>query len=913
MIKSSSQSENHHNFYPKLYFLSLFTILLLIPNLIISGTTGKISGEVVDVESKLPLVAANVIIRAQIIDGREIALEIPRGAATDEKGFYFILNVSPGEYVLQVMYIGYQTVTKKLISVSVDRTTKVDFELQLQTLAGQEVVVVAQREMVVKDRTSSSAKASGEDIKALPVETFQEVLQLQAGITTGLDGSIHIRGGRASEVQYYVDGIAISNPFTNTPAIAIENNAIQELEVISGTFNAEYGQAMSGIVNIVTKEGTDRFTGNVTTYLGDFLSNHSDVFPNIKNFSPVAQQYYEFSLSGPLLLKNLTFFASGRIVDQENWLFGKRIFLPADSSNFSTPDPESWYIESNGDSSYIPMNPYASYSGQIKLNYAFSPSFKVSYNFINNSNEGKIYNHYYKLNPNGVTTNYTNAHNHLFKITHTISPRVFYNLNLAYYKNDLKNYAYKNPFDPRYRSIYRSGSPPQFIFSTGGIIPDHLYRTSRTYAFRADVTMQVDNINLVKFGAEARYHKLNFENYNIDVDPRRYGDFEPRIPPITSLDHNQYEKQPLEFALYIQDKLEIEDFIVNVGMRFDYFNANSQIPTDLRDPANKLFPRPESEAYDDVKTKTQLSPRVGLAFPITSRGVIHASYGQFFQIPEFSRLYENPEFEVAGVYGSFLGNANLAPQKTDMYEIGLQQQLTDFLAVDITGFYRDVRNLLGTELFQTYQSDIVYGRYINTDFGTVRGITLSAEMRLPNSGISAGLDYTYQVAKGIASDPKQKFFDVQGKSESQTILIPLNWDLRHTANAFVNLVQKGWGGSCILRMNSGYPFTPPDPTTQRKTTIFELRNSGRYKAELFMDFRAFKRFQFGRFGLEAFIKIENLLDTFRRDLFPEIDPRDEAAHRANGLERINTLNDYQLNPAIQPVPREVKFGLKIDF
>lgn len=893
-----------------LVFVCIFIIL---PAFAFGGTTGKLSGIVLDAESKQPLVGANVIIKAEIINDRELPLETPTGAATDPNGFYFILNVRPGQYVLQVMYIGYQTVTKKPISVAVDRTTKLDFDLSMQTIEGKEVVVIAQREMIVVDQTSSSAKVSGEDIKGLPVENFQEVLQLQAGITTGLDGSLHIRGGRSSEIQYYVDGIAISNPYTNSPALPVENNAIQELEVISGTFNAEYGQAMSGIVNIVTRDGIDQFTGNVTVYQGDFLSNHSDVFENIKKFNPLAQQYYEFSLSGPLLLKNLSFFASGRIVDQENWLYGKRIFLTSDSSNFSTPNPDSWYIERSGDSTAVPMNPYNTYSGQFKLNYAVSPAFKLSYNFIANSSNGKNYNHYYKLNPDGITTNYTNAYNHLFKIVHTLSSRVFYNLNLAFYKNDLQSYAYENPFDSRYRSIYRSGSPPQFIFSTGGVIPYHLYRTSQTYAIRADMTMQVDNINLVKLGAETRYHQLDFEHYTIDVNPQRYGDFESHIPPITSLDHDQYQRNPIEFAFYVQDKIEIQDFIVNAGLRFDYFDARSKIPTDFRDPANKLFPRAESEAYSNARRKTQISPRLGLAFPITSKGVIHASYGQFFQIPEFARLYENPEFEVAGVYGSFLGNAGLEPQRTDMYEIGLQQQLTDFMAVDVTGFYRDVRNLLGTELFQTYQSDIVYGRYINTDYGAIRGVTLSGEMRLPASGISVGFDYTYQVAKGIASDPKQKFYEAQGKSESQTILVPLNWDLRHTASAFVNLTRNDWGGSVIARLNSGYPFTPPDPSTQRRSDIFELHNSGRYKGDLFLDFRAYKKFHINRFGLEAFVKIENLFDKLRNDLFPEVDPRDETAHRANGLERINTLYDYRSDPAIQPIPREVKFGLKIDF
>jgi outer membrane receptor for ferrienterochelin and colicin len=280
--------------------------------------------------------------------------------------------------------------------------------LENQILEGEEVTITAENEMVIKDRTSASAKISGDDLKALPVEGFQEVLELQAGITRGLDGSLHIRGGRSSEIQYYVDGIAVSNPFNNNLAIPVENNTIQELEVISGTFNAEYGQAMSGIVNIVTREGTDRFTGSLSSYFGDFFSEHRDVFSHITDFNPFAQQYSEFSLSGPLFWK-LKFFASGRFVDQENWLFGRRIFMNHDSSNFSSPNPDDWYLEQTGDSAYVPMNPYQSLSGQVKLNCTLSPSLNLAYNFINNSNTGKDYSHYYKLNPDARNLRHISA------------------------------------------------------------------------------------------------------------------------------------------------------------------------------------------------------------------------------------------------------------------------------------------------------------------------------------------------------------------------------------------------------------------------------------------------------------------------------------------------------------------------
>jgi len=889
------------------------SILLLMPSgILLGGVTGKIAGIIKDAASGEPLAGANVVVVAQIIDGREVELSTPLGASTDTDGQYFILNIRPGLYILEASYIGYQTQLRREVRIEVDRTARQNFELREATLQSETIVVSAERSpMVVKDQTSASAKISGDEIKALPVENFKDVIRLTAGVTTGLGGDIHIRGGRASEIQYYIDGMAVSNPLNNQMAVQVENNAIQELEVISGTFNAEYGQAMSGIVNIVTREGSDQFMGSFSTYFGDFVSNRTRVFNNIDDLDFTAQKYFEGFISGPIT-KKIRFFVSGKVQDQQNWLYGRRVFLPQDSSRITSANPREYYIESSGDSAAVAMNPYRNYSGQFKISWNMLPTVKLSYNFIGNQSEGKSFANYYKLNPEYLPNIYSWGVNHLLRMDHTLSKRTFYSLNLAYIENNQQRYVYEDPFDERYRYTYQRGIyQPVFVLSTGGVDPSHLRQNSRTMAAKLAVMMQVNHSNLIKVGGEIRLHKLDYRYFQVDVNPILYGDYQPRIQPVTSFLHNRYSREPMEASLYIQDKIEIQDLIVNAGLRFDYFYANSTIPRDLRDPANKLFPR--EDAYKKVKPKTQLSPRLGMAFPITEQGVIHAAYGRFFQIPEFSRLFENPEFEVGGSYNSFIGNADLEAQSTDMYEIGLQQQLSSFMAVDVTAFYRDVRNLLGSEIWITYQRDVIYGRYVNRDHGSVQGMTISAKLRLPETGITSGVDYTYQTAKGIASDPKQLFFDAGGRNESVILLIPLNWDLRHTANAYVNYAGKSWGGSIIGRLNSGYPFTPLDPTTQRNSPIIELRNEGRYQGEFFFDLRAYKRFSWAGYGLELFLRVDNLLDTYRKDLLPQVDPRDEISQSQKEWDRINTRYEYDLNPAVQPVPREVKIGLKIDF
>ena len=147
--------------------------------------------------------------------------------------------------------IGYQSLVINDVRVKVDLTTTINGALAESVVGLEEVVVQAERAMIQTDVTYSQANISSEEVDLLPVEEFQDVIALQAGVVvTG--GDIHVRGGRGGEISYMVDGITVTDPYNAGVAIEIENNAIQELQFISGTFNAEYGQAMSGIVNIVT-------------------------------------------------------------------------------------------------------------------------------------------------------------------------------------------------------------------------------------------------------------------------------------------------------------------------------------------------------------------------------------------------------------------------------------------------------------------------------------------------------------------------------------------------------------------------------------------------------------------------------------------------------------------------------------
>jgi len=307
--------------------LIAFTLFLVIPfSCLFAGTTGKISGRVVDKDSGEPLPGVNLQLEGTTI-----------GAASDLEGYYTILNVPPGKYTLKISMMGYKTIITTDVNIRIDLTTTMNFQLQPTVIeAGEEVVVVAERPLIQKDITSSQAIVSAEEMQQLPVESFQQVLTLQAGVIQDAGGGIHIRGGRSSEINYMVDGIAVTDPFNASMSVTVENNAIQELQVVSGTFNAEYGQAMSGIVNIVTKEGTKNYAGEISYYMGDYVSNHKETYFHIDDTNINSISDLQANLSGPIpFTKNkLTFYLSGRRYYNDGFLYGVRRYNPSDSSNF---------------------------------------------------------------------------------------------------------------------------------------------------------------------------------------------------------------------------------------------------------------------------------------------------------------------------------------------------------------------------------------------------------------------------------------------------------------------------------------------------------------------------------------------------------------------------------------------------
>lgn len=872
--------------------------------------TGKITGRVIDRETGDPLPGASVI-----IDGTS------QGAAADMDGGYTILNVRPGTYAIRASLIGFAAQTVEGVRVLIDKTTEQDFVLGEEVFEGEEVVVVAERALVQRDLTSSSVSVSSEELASLPVQSFSDVVNLQAGVVDG-----HFRGGRTGEVAYLVDGVPVNDVFDQSFAFQVENNAIQEIEIISGTFNAEYGQAQSGVVNIVTRDGGSSFEGSVSGYVGDYLTSETTLFERDRTFSPTGSYEAQGALSGPILGDRLTFFGSGRFVRNDGYLWGRRvvepIYTPTDQRQevqVQNPDGtmRSVFVPALGDSSLVSMNWSQQATAQLKLTARITPVTTLRVNGLLQKDEGQNYDHLFRFNPGGIPTVYGSSQSVIATLNQVFGSKSFADLKLAYFANAVDEYVYEDPLDARYPSDAALRElRPSFSYFLGGARMTQFRRETTTAVARLDFTSQIAARHLMKLGVEGKRHTLTLDDF--EVKNNAGTGFEPGIPPAGTPDHVAYEQEPFELSAYVQDKMEFDYLVLNVGVRLDYFDARAEVPSD--------FTRPRTSERRQADTKWQVSPRLGLAFPLSERGIVHVAYGHFFQMPPFSFLYTNPDYiyDPEQGLGRPFGYADLEPEQTVAYEIGLQQAFTDALGLDVTLYYKTIRNLLGTRLetiaagagedFQLSR----YGRFVNRDYGQVKGLIVSFEKRGTTPGSpTLNVDYTFQIARGNASDPRDALLAEQGGNEPTKQLVPLDWDRRHQLNLTTTLgdASKGLGlVSLIGRLGSGLPYTPS--ASDERTG---LENSARRPASATFDLFASRTIGLGGLFGDArpglFLRVYNLLDTQNvTNVYTDTGrPEPNLRFYSGQPLGLNTKTDFLRRPDFYAAPRQVTLGASLTF
>ncbi len=893
-------------------FKLLFSVLTLsLISISVQAQYGKIRGVITDSENGETIIGASVLIEGTT-----------KGAATNIDGEYIILAVSPGTVSLRVSYIGYNTTVIEDVRINIDLTTEINIQLSPETVEGEEVVVVAQRELVRKDVTASLSSVGAEEIEAIPVENFSEVVELQAGVVDG-----HFRGGRTGEVGYWVDGVPVTDSFDGSLSAGVENASVQEVQVVTGAFNAEYGQAMSGIVNIVTKDGGDEFSGSFHTFVGDYASTRDNLFLNIDDVNPVAVRNLEASLGGPIVKEKLSFFGSVRYFNNDGWLYGRQIFRAEDVGINSLNQIALLDTSGTGSGDIVQMNPYEKINGQLKLTWNVAKGLKIAVNGIYGIDESRSgYDHSNKFLPDYGRDQFSTNRSFYVKATHLLSNTTFYDLSLSNNYKKFESYAFEDPFDSRYLPNDYAGFRASNVtsgFRVGGTDNGRYERETDTYIAKFDLTSQVDNQNQVKFGVEYRKHNLKQNDFTSIVANETSG-------VIGLFDNGSYNVEPIEFSAYLQDKIEVGSLIINAGVRFDYFDAKFRVFTDPTDP-NVVFPERQPDdlslVYKDSDATYKVSPRLGIAFPVNEGGVVHFSYGHFFQIPNFSILYSNPYFRLnsggSGLIG-LLGNANLEPQKTVNGELGYKQELGSSSAIEITAFFRDIRNLAGTatDAIQIEGTSARYGIITNSDFGFIKGVVLAFDQSFGRS-IFLTADYTFQVAKGNSSDPSQAYNAAAATGVIEKIIIPLDWDQLHTLNITGSYrTDNGWGAAAIFTTGSGFPYTrdyaseitgavPPseiDLNSQTRPFIYNLDVSVTKDIELS-----------GKQSIQLYARADNVLDRGNeRGIFGETGRATYSLYQTqvdvrNFFGDPFFLNQNYTRPDFYNEPRRVVFGFRYRF
>lgn len=1000
-------------------YLILVPLMFMNVNLGYAAVTGKIAGQIIDSQTNQPLPGANV----QLVGTSQ-------GASADLDGFYSILNVPPGIYELQVTMMGYQDAIIQQVRVQIDLTTIIDVNLNEKVLESTEVVtVVAERPLVQQDKTSSIASVNAQEIEVLPVQSVGDILEMQAGVVRE-GGSFHIRGGRANEVTYLVDGIEMTDAYEGrSMGTTVEKDAIQELQLVSGTFNAEYGKAMSGVVSVVTKEGDKKYAGKVNVYAGDYVTSDNvysvlesvdpgPVDPETGEVTEIEHLRYplndlnlefntDFTLSGPvpLLGNKLSFFTNGRYVYSDGYEYGARYFTPQ-----GLP----------GDSSLVPMNANEQYSSLAKLTYRITPSMKLNYQFIwhksYNPTSGYGSNRSYKYVPDGLRQGFSHNYTNMLNLSHSLSNKTFYELHFASLSSNTKSYVYKDPtktpgylisyaddtnatgvilFDPftnegqilldslqqndvshswvidpdNPEGYIASGlhKPPenlQYSYPTMGTVNTHSYRDYGFLNVKLDLTSQITPIHLVKMGFDGKRHDLKLDSYTLidDTSAATYGNFfSPVVPTVENINREKYSYNPVEISAYLQDKIELKEMIVNIGVRLDYFDPDATIYSDIRDPniydplRNEHIYKNWNQAYadtlsavdleiykasleeytvnerrafmrKDVPAKFNISPRIGISFPITSKGIIHFSYGHFLGMPGFQYLYNSSDYKLAKSGIGLLGNPDLKPEKTIHYEIGLQQQLSDDIGLNVTVFYKDTRDWVGASpVYKTVKSTVSYSKYVNKDYSNVYGMTLDLEKRFSHL-FASRVYYAYQLAEGTYSNPKDAYDKVYNSSDPQEqrlAMVPMNWDQRHVLNAYLTMNTGNWTFTLTGRYLSGKPYTPSIDYTERtgsSTYVGWSENSERIPASSSVDLRIFKSFPIDNWRINVYAVVYNLFDqrgitsVFSASGQADFDPNLYSNYQGYNAARVgSSYNDQLRRPYYYQPPRQIQLGLSVSF
>jgi len=776
-----------------------------------------------------PLSYANVVI-----------LGTNEGAMTDSDGKYTV-HLGVGTYTVKVTYLGYEPIEREF-QVNAGQTVTLDFNLEEAVVATMDVVrVEAGRQMIRRESSSTAHRLGSEELERLPVDTFEEAVGLKAGVVSQA-GQLHFRGGRAGEVQYQIDGIPVSDPFGGG-GVNVATVSVSDSEVLLGGMDAEYGNAQSGVVNIITQEGGKKFSGEVT-YMTDDFGSPDWTYNNYDRLS--------LGLGGPSPIQNLTYYISLQGTWTDTYLRTVENRERSQVLDFIRVGPRM-----NND-----------YNIQAKLAWKPGPNYKMTFEVLDNSTTWDAYRHTFSQEgyvqtrvdtipdtgeivtrygdfsqrqegPDWVyynapehTPNYTQD-NRIYKAVwnQTLSPGTFYSLKVSQGTTSFNSSVLsRNPWE------YQADYPDQWrdrinfqthpFYATNGDVPTYTERDTKVWTLKTDWTSQL-GAHKLKTGLELIYNDLSLFTVDYPTRVNPDGDY--------GLFRSQFHYYNPEGSFYVQDRWEHEGMVLNLGVRYDVFSVGNQL--DASEVENRI--------------RSQWSPRLGIAYPISDRDVFSFHYGRFSQIPDRRYIFED-----RGSAVRTRGNPNLENETTVAYQAALQHMFSETVFGQFTVYFKDIFGLLTIEEVASGDNPQLIAQYTNKDYASSRGFEVSLTKRFTRN-FAGELSYTYGQATGVASDP-----NIQQNVDFLYLPIneqPLDWDQRHTLSATATIATPGnWSANFVWTYGTGFPYTPRS-RAQRKTDP-SLTNSLRLPSTSVLTIQAEKHYRIWNQAVKFFLRANNVLD-----------------------------------------------------
>ncbi len=915
--------------------LALFALLLLLAPALLAA--GRIEGTITDAETGEGLIGVNIVVMGTY-----------KGAATDFDGHFLIQEVAQGSYDLEVTSLGYKTVIATGIFVTDGLVTQQDFALQKSYIKGEDVVIVGKKPLFEVDNTSSSAVLDLEEIQTQVVEDITDVVGQQAGVTKS-DNEIHIRGGRADENLYIIDGLTVKDPVSGEGSgVYLSAEAVKQIEVITGGFNAEYGEAMSGVINVETREGDEKF-------FGSFQWKRDNLWQGFPNTSQ-NQDVFELSAGGPL-------------------------------PSFGLPGSMAWFLNAYGSfgDTYLPhateLEPYRDWmdalalreenNGSVLAKLTWRPkltrklvlstgrSAQVSQGYFTSLVEDRrFYPYEYQYNLDNYNTFSQESRQLGLNWKETLSERSYIDINYGmFYINQhadagkhWEDYDRPLDIDPTWYLMNPDGSI--VIFQGDGFYDygdtdfwhDHY---ALTHSLKGSITTQLTDHEI----------KTGFELENTEMQLLHINAPWLAAPGAPGRDFDLYHAWTAAGAMYVQDKISYKGMNANIGLRLDFWRPGSYVEDVVADPNTAILTEAARQKfYDETfeafggRWKAQLSPRLGISHPITDNDMLFFSYGHFSQRPKYAYVYAKLKTSSQGSYQLF-GNPNLSPTTTVAYELGVKHRFNSNSVLQVTAFYKDMFNYVTAFRVNSNHpryGSISYTQYWNIDYARSRGVELSWRHRFERWW-SFNWNFSYSVLTGKSSSPAEDLLNQVrvGNQDEDLSESFLRWDKPIQTSANISFyaprdkapmimgrqLPDRWGFNLRVELESGQRYTPqyidigdinnPDddePKDAEDKPYTELSTMRKL-----VDLKFYKDLDLpGGLDMRAFVEIENVfnfrspassgwINTLTGEVWEEGDPF--IANNRVYYEWSEELSRERVRPPGTPArykePRQVMFGLSI--